>query len=202
MTDPRIEALRQSVARHHPRTRDPDPGVRPAAVALVVRPEPTDLELLLIQRAEFAGDPWSGHMAFPGGRRSAHDASSQDTAVRETREEVGIDLAAGGALLGRLDDVHPRSGAPPVAVSPYVFAVAAGTHTTLNHEVARALWIPLRGLVAPGAATEYLHALEDGQRMRFPALGYQEHLIWGLTYRILSQFLEFVREANQGVRGE
>ena len=166
-----------------------------ASVALVVRPGETDLELLLIKRATVLGDPWSGHMALPGGRRSAHDATSLDTALRETREEVGLDLAHDGRCLGRLDDVQPRSGAPRIVVSPFVFSAPADSTVQLNHEVALALWIPVSHLSDPGSATEYLHALSGGASLRFPAIGYAEHVIWGITHRIIEQFLEIARVA-------
>lgn len=179
---------------------EPSPAPPPAlaSVALVVRPEGSGLEMLLIRRATAPGDPWSGHMALPGGRRSPGDASGLETAVRETREEVGIDLAEAGTSLGRLDDVQPRSGAPRIVVSPYVFEVSAGTGTAPNHEVDLALWVPLRHLTAPGAATQYLYSLASGEVLRFPAIGIREHVIWGLTYRIVSQFLEIARAAGAG----
>jgi 8-oxo-dGTP pyrophosphatase MutT (NUDIX family) len=166
-----------------------------ASVALVVRPAPSDLELLVIQRATRDGDPWSGHMALPGGRSSPADPSSRETAERETWEEVGIDLSGQGQLIGRLNDVQPRNGAPAIVVSPYAFAVPMRTSTTLNHEIAAAMWIPLRTLAAPGAATEYLHALASGEEIRFPAIAYESRVIWGLTHRIMSEFLDVVRPA-------
>jgi 8-oxo-dGTP pyrophosphatase MutT (NUDIX family) len=152
----------------------------------------------MIRRAVAADDPWSGHMALPGGRRSPDDRDGMETAMREAWEEVGLDLRDGGSRLGRLDDVQPGSGAPRIVVSPYVFAVPAGAATEPNHEVALAIWVPLRRLAEPGAATHYLHALASGESLRFPAIGYQEHVIWGLTYRILSQFLEIARAAGAG----
>ena len=175
---------------------DTTPDRNRASVALVVRPGETDLELLLIKRATVASDPWSGHMALPGGRRSPGDSTSIDTAVRETLEEVGIDLASRGSLLGRLDDVQPRSGAPKIVVSPFVFAVPGAEGVHPNHEVALAVWIPLGHLADRGSATEYLHALSSGSLLRFPAISYQEHVIWGLTHRIITQFLELVDFAS------
>lgn len=169
-----------------------------ASVALVVRPDPTDLELLVIKRATRSGDPWSGHMAFPGGRRSSADRSARETAERETWEEVGIELSSTGRLLGRLDEVWPRAGAPAIVVSPFVFSVPATSAARPNHEVAAALWIPLRALAAPGAATEYLHALASGEELRFPAIAYESHVIWGLTHRIMTGFLDIVRQAIAG----
>lgn len=201
--DRRVRRLAHALAAHAPRlAREPADveahgPLRRASVALVVRPTPSGLEVLLIRRAEAEGDPWAGHMALPGGRRDPADRDETDTAVRETREEVGIDLARDGILLGRLDDVAPRSGAPPISVAALVFVVPGDTSIRLNHEVDQALWIPLRELLAPHAATEYLHALESGERYRFPALGYRDYVIWGLTHRILSQFIEIVRATEQ-----
>src|SRR3989442_10873051 len=83
------------------------------------------LEALFIRRAQRADDPWSGQVALPGGRRDAGDADLFATAVRETREETGIDLA-GAERLGRLDDLYPRTPTlPPVVVRPFVFALVA-----------------------------------------------------------------------------
>jgi 8-oxo-dGTP pyrophosphatase MutT (NUDIX family) len=133
-------------------------------------------------------------MALPGGRSGPADADARSTAERETWEEVGIDLRRSGTLLGRLDDVEPRSGAPRIVVSAFVFAVPAGTEPEWNHEVDLAVWVPVDQLTAPGAATEYLHLHPDGTELRFPAIGIQGHLIWGITYRILTQFLELAAE--------
>lgn len=197
----RVRQIRAQLAR---RARSaPGAAIRAktprAAVALVVRPGPGDLEVLLIKRATLQGDPWSGHMALPGGRRSPADRSDRETAIREAAEEVGIDLRDPAALLGQLNDVEPRSGAPQIVVSSFVFAVGAGAEARPNAEVALAVWAPLAKLAAPGAATQYLHALDGGARLRFPAIGYQEHVIWGITHRILAQFLEIAHTgAEQG----
>jgi 8-oxo-dGTP pyrophosphatase MutT (NUDIX family) len=203
---PRLDGIARALAAHRarlvptPLRAASAPGVtgarNRASVALVVRPALSDVELLLIKRATIAGDPWSGHMALPGGRWSPGDETSLSTAVRETREEVGLDLTGAGHLLGRLDDVEPRSGAPLVVVSPFVFAVADGALLRPNHEVALAIWVPLAELADPRSATEHLHALEGGAPLRFPAIGYQDHVIWGITHRILAQFLDIARSGG------
>jgi 8-oxo-dGTP pyrophosphatase MutT (NUDIX family) len=205
--DPRLTSLARVLEQHPPRSEPPalegveqpsgDP-IAHASVALVVRPRPTDLELLVIERAARPGDPWSGHMAFPGGRRGPEDLSPRETAERETWEEVGIPLSSAGRLLGGLDAVWPRSGAPAIVVSPFVFAVPSDSGVTPNHEVAAAFWIPLRLLSGPGAATEYLHALASGEELRFPAIAYESRVIWGLTHRIMTGFLDLVRLAIAG----
>src|SRR5688572_15001632 len=87
-----------------------DPGVATetpaAAVAAILREVPgmSAAELFFIRRAEHPQDPWSGHIAFPGGRRDPGDPNLLATAMRETLEEVGIDLSR-AKLLGRLPDV-------------------------------------------------------------------------------------------------
>src|SRR5690606_14548346 len=151
-----------------------------------------DLELLVIRRATREGDPWSGHMAFPGGRSDPGDPGPQATAERETMEEVGIDLARSGRLLGTLDRVGPRAGPVPIVISPFVFATRRDTIVRPNEEVAAAFWVPVTVLGSPGAATEYLHVLAHGEELRFPAIAYQSHVIWGLTHRIMIDFLRFV----------
>lgn len=203
--DPRIQELARRLAAREPRVsaaypplsaRDAALPMPRASVALVVRPQPTDLQLLLIRRARFEGDPWSGHVALPGGRRDAEDRDGLHTAIRETAEEVGIDLAADGLLLGALEEVKPTGAAPPIHVAPYVFAVPAATEPTPNHEVDTAFWIPLRHLADPASAVEHLHTLETGENLTFPAIGYEEFVVWGLTYRILAEFAEVVRSED------
>lgn len=198
----RIRALQKLLADAALPRRSLPAGVARASVALVVRPAGDDLEVLLIRRAVSPRDPWSGHMALPGGRHDPVDPDAVATAVREAQEEVGIDLVRHGLLLGALDEVRPRPGAPLVAISPFVFAVPADTRTRVNHEVDVAVWIPLAHLAGPGAATEYLHALSGGEPLRFPALGYQEFVIWGLTHRILTQFLRLAEAPAEEGRGD
>lgn len=193
--DPRLAALAERLARRAPRPDTVSPGapLSPAwraAVALVVRPAPRDLELLLIRRAERERDPWSGHMALPGGRAEPADVSLRATAERETHEEVGIDLASRGRWVGELDPVFPRAGAPPVVVKPFVFAVEGSTMAVANAEVHTALWVPLDTLAAATSRIEHEYAMPNGARIRFPALGVEGHVVWGLTYRVLAQFFD------------
>lgn len=190
VSDRLFELLRSELARRPGWRASVPPGVRRAAVALLLRPAAGELELLLIKRAVRRGDPWSGHMALPGGRRDPGDADDAATAVRETREEVGIDLDAVGRPLGSLDEVAPRSGAPQLVVSPFVFAVPPDTSATPNAEVEAAVWIPLRELAHPDAATEHLLETVTGDPRRFPAIGTRGYVIWGMTHRILSNFIE------------
>lgn len=165
-----------------------------AGVLLVIRPR-DDLELLIIERAEIEGDPWSGHMALPGGRRDEGDADLLDTALREASEETGV-VVPRGAVLGPLDEVRPRSRRlGPLVIAPFVGVVPAETDAAPNPgEVEQALWVPLR-LLGDDAAGEVHIEFPDGLRA-FPSFTVNGHVIWGLTHRILTQFLEVAQAAG------
>lgn len=187
--DARLREMARRVTEHVPSANPPGDTAR-AAVALIVRPGPRDIELLLIKRTVFPGDPWSGHMALPGGRQEPHDTDALATAVRETEEEVSIDLRTDGTLLGALDPTLPMSGAFRLVVSPFAFSVPPSTTAIPNHEAELALWVPINKLHHPAATVEHIHRLPDGSTRRFPAFGYGDYTIWGLTHRILSHFFE------------
>lgn len=169
-----------------------------AAVAAVLRVT-VEPELLFIRRAEAPDDPWSGHIAFPGGRRDPEDATLEATVVRETREELALDLGL-GRMLGRLDELAPRSRAlPPVIVRPFVAVVPPDVALSPSDEVAAAFWVPLARFRDPATRAE--HVVEaHGVRARFPAYRVGDHLVWGLTERILRQLLALSdgRETEDG----
>jgi 8-oxo-dGTP pyrophosphatase MutT (NUDIX family) len=163
--------------------------VRRAAVALLLRlGTAEELELLLIKRATYASDPWSGHVALPGGRQEPADPTLLHTAIRETREEVGVDISGHGTMLGVLDELGPSTPRlPPLTILPHVAAVERDLPLTLSREVADAFWVPLSRLRDPAASREVDLDLATGV-MRVRSLSYKEHIIWGLTERILRQF--------------
>lgn len=193
--DPRIAALRSALQRRTPARGPVDPALAQAAVLLMVRP--TDpLELLLIQRAEKEGDPWSGHMALPGGRRESWDADLLATALRETEEEVGV-VVPPARILGALDELRPSSHRRfPITIAPYVAAVPLEIATVPEpSEVEAVVWMPLPHLSNDEAVDEVLIELEEGS-FSLPALSYQEYVIWGMTHRILTDFVGVAREAG------
>jgi 8-oxo-dGTP pyrophosphatase MutT (NUDIX family) len=188
---PRIAALADVLAAQAWTEPAHDPALPRAAVALVLRGGGEGPELLLIRRAEREGDPWSGHMALPGGREQADDASPARTAARETHEEVGIDLSAAGRLLGPVQPVWPLSSrAPRILVRAFVFWVQGPVRAVPNEEVDEIVWVSVEELRSPGAVTEHLLEIEGHGEMRFPAFGTRGYVIWGLTHRILTTFLE------------
>jgi len=167
------------------------PDARPAVVALVLLDGPQGIEILLIKRAERADDPWSGQIALPGGRYDVGDRDLEATAVRETREETGVDLS-GAERLGVLDDLYPRTSAlPPVVVRPFVFALARRAALVPSDEVQRAFWLPLGRLSEPGVRREVTLTLRGAPRT-LPAYLVDDELIWGMTERILTPFVDLV----------
>jgi 8-oxo-dGTP pyrophosphatase MutT (NUDIX family) len=178
-----------------PTSRVADVGRR-AAVALVLRDAAPGIELLFIRRAEDPRDPWSGQIAFPGGRAEPGDDHLQATAVRETLEETCLDLASAGEYLGALDEVQAmaRMQRVDLAIAPFVYRLTRGVDASATHEVGSVHWLLLGGLLDERAQSTTEHG-PDGASLRFPCLRVDGLVIWGLTYRILGDFTERLRAA-------
>ncbi len=163
-----------------------------ASVALIQRRVPGSghSELLFIQRAQRAGDPWSGDMAFPGGRMQPNDAGPRATAERETLEETGLNLLRYGRFQARLSDLITRhhSRWRPMVVTPYVYEWHGPEEPQLNHEVQRLVWIPLDHLAAPEHQSRRPLRTPIGT-LGFPCCRYQDYCIWGLSYSMLQELL-------------
>lgn len=162
-----------------------------AAVAVILRDGAQGIEVLFIRRAEHPQDPWSGQMAFPGGRAEPGDADLRATAIRETREEIGVDLATAAEPLGGLDEVRAMARMRPMnlAITPFVFRLHRPFDPVLSDEVRSVHWLPLGELLgtARRSTMDYAH---QGESMQFPCLRIDEIVIWGLTYRMFMGFQE------------
>lgn len=184
------DRLRLAVASREPRIVDA-PGLRRAAVSMVLRDGAAGIEMLFIRRAEDPQDPWSGHIGFPGGRVEPSDAGFHQAAVRETREEVGIDLDRWGDFFGPLDQIRAIARMRPVdlCIAPFVWRLTGEQEVEPNDEVASAHWVLLDALLDPPAqgTMEYEHG---GAMLRFPCLRVDDLVIWGLTYRMFSELAE------------
>jgi 8-oxo-dGTP pyrophosphatase MutT (NUDIX family) len=183
-----LSALRAAMQARPQTTQLLPAGVPRAAVAIILRRGSDGLEVLLIKRAERDGDPWSGHVALPGGREEPDDESLEMTAVRETQEEVNVDLETSAEILGPLDDLHPSSMPLAIVVRPFVAVVKTDQPLTLSDEVAAAFWVPLGMLSAPNAISETVVQIRGVDR-RVTAFHHGELVVWGMTERILRQLL-------------
>ena len=190
---PHVARLIRSLAAHPPVVVHPEPGMRLAAILLALRARADgEPELLMIKRAEAEGDPWSGHIACPGGRMEPGDHDLAVTAVRETLEETGVDVARDGRLLGQLDDLSPRTPAlPPIVIRPYVALVRAGVEILPSREVAAAFWVPVSALRERTAWGTDSVAVR-GSTLEVSVFKHGEYTVWGLTERVLRQLLAYI----------
>ena len=188
-----VEAIRNALTAHQPTPSRFDGHRGCAAVAMILVGQEDNLKLCMIRRAKKSGDPWSGHMALPGGRFSPGDADLRVTAERETHEEVGL----------RLDPAHRLGSLAPLSIwlsgreqplylfpSVYYLGLAIPA-LTLNHEVAEAYWMPLAHPWQAGSAT-HLTLSADGKTLYYPAVRFQDQIVWGITLRVLTLFSDVI----------
>ena len=161
--------------------------LRRAAVAVIYRQGKHGTELFFIQRAKREGDPWSGDMAFPGGRMQKEDPDTRATAIRETWEETGLDLhmqsIPGDQLSDQLTRSHHRN--TPMIVSPWLFEWQGEAHCHFSHEVADALWIPLQLFDDPARRQTLLWQRNALMKLEMPCYYYDDKPVWGLTLRMI-----------------
>jgi 8-oxo-dGTP pyrophosphatase MutT (NUDIX family) len=166
-----------------------------AAVAIVLRDGPDSIEVLFIHRAEHPQDPWSGHMAFPGGRAEEGEEPLM-TAVREAAEEIGIDLRS-AELLGALDELQAVRRVPlDLAIAPFVFRAPDGFTPQPSAEVRSVCWLSVDELLGQRYRDTYDYQ-EAGHVLRFPCFRVEDKVIWGLTYRMFGDLAARVRAARE-----
>jgi 8-oxo-dGTP pyrophosphatase MutT (NUDIX family) len=189
-----LEDIRNAINVRSPRLLGPE-GHKSAAVAMILREEASHPHILFIERARHDGDPWSGDLGFPGGKVEESDLCAQETAIRETLEEIGIDLKS-AQCLGQLDDV--AGDHLPVLISCFLFRIEENPPFLLNDEVSRAFWFPLANLSNPARHIETIVHF-GGTPLTRPAidlLGPGETVLWGITHRLVLQFLNRLEEAT------
>jgi 8-oxo-dGTP pyrophosphatase MutT (NUDIX family) len=168
-----------------------------SAVAMILQVRAGELHILMIKRAEREGDPWSGHMAFPGGRMDKTDANGYAVAARETEEEVGLTLGTQDECIGRLSDLNarPHRGAFGMAISPFVFRLDRKVKFTPNHEVAEVVWVPLEFLLDESNREEMTWRYR-GAKIPVPCYRYEGRCIWGLSLMMLGELLDLAEGMN------
>jgi len=192
-----IARLARSLREHPGRELPAEPPMRWAAIALVLRLGALGVpELLMIKRAEMERDPWSGHVACPGGRQEPGDRDLAHTAMRETWEETGIDLERVGRVLGTLDDISPRTPVlPPIVIRPFVVAVPTAVEIVQSDEVAAAFWVPLPALRERASWGQGMVTVRGAQR-EVVTFTHGDYTVWGLTERVLRQLLDRIEDSS------
>jgi 8-oxo-dGTP pyrophosphatase MutT (NUDIX family) len=167
---------------------------------MILRPIADELHLLLIKRAEHPEDPWSGHMALPGGRRDESDIDDLTTAYRETLEEVGLNLAKDGEFLGALDHLRASARGRPVdmVISPFVFYLKTLTLIVPSSEVVSTYWVAIRSLLDGRSNIEHVVKHPEGP-FKVPAFGVEGNPVWGLTYRMIRNFFDLMSQSSSRI---
>ena len=155
-----------------------------SAVAVVRAPVRGEPSVLMIRRARRQGDPWSGQMSFPGGRRERADKNSLHTALRETREEVGVDLDPHAPTARRQPELITRShrGWRPQIVTPWLFSLDAAPDVCTGEEAPEYVWVPTRVFTVPATPLRWP---VGPLRVAFPSYEYEGFVIWGLSLMII-----------------
>jgi 8-oxo-dGTP pyrophosphatase MutT (NUDIX family) len=168
------------------------PPARPAATLLLLYPGPDgELRLPLTVRNAALRDH-AGEVSLPGGAVEEADASRQDTALRETLEEIGV-APEGVGILGALDDIWiPVTN---FSLRPFVGALPTRPETApQTDEVALIVELPLRELLHEGAVTdEIVHG--PGWTLRVGGYRAEGQLVWGATARTLAMFASVLQQA-------
>lgn len=197
MSVPLLHMIETGLANYRPRRAWLRRLRKRSAVALVLKVRDGELCILMIKRAQREGDPWSGHMAFPGGRMDKVDAHGFAVALRETEEEVGLRLEARDRCLGRLSDINarPSRGALGMRVSAYVFRLERDVSLQPNYEVAEVVWVPLEFLLDTDNR-EQMQWRVKGVDIAMPCYFYQGRRIWGLSLMMLDELMDLVEGSN------
>lgn len=154
-----------------------------AAVVMLVTLQGGSIEVLFAKRAEDLRDPWSGQIAFPGGRSKEVDATLAQTACREFFEETFVDICKKSEMLGILETANPRN-LPSVSVTPFVAYCDRKFVFTASSEVTEVFWAPLAALERREVDVQVA-----GRDIRsVPGFVYGRHVIWGLTAHIIDSF--------------
>lgn len=189
-----MQQIEHSLATHRPRKKPFRRLLKRASVAVILREVCGEAEILMIERARHPRDPWSGHMAFPGGRMEHSDRHGFDVACRETEEEIGLQLLEAGRYMGRLSEImtHFQLRRRAMVVSPYAFRLDRDVVFTPNHEVSEIVWVPMAFLMNPNNREKIMWT-RAGIAIPLPCYRYQGRRIWGLSLTMLDDLLQLLK---------
>ena len=178
-----IQKIRSAVqtAAHPPR---PDQDLFQSTSVMALFVFNRVLELVFIQKADVKGYPWRNQMAFPGGHVDKKDNSSQETALRELREEMGIQ-AENVAVMGSLGHFQTINNKDIEA-----FIGVWNKKEEIRYdasEISRVVSIPFDYLTGLHREKGYAGYRPLGLELTYP---YEDVLIWGVTAKILHHLIE------------
>ncbi|MEM7207994.1 MAG: CoA pyrophosphatase [Pseudomonadota bacterium] len=171
-------------ATHHSPDQAVDHAQRLAVIALIFWEDEDGLSVCLGRRAINPLDPWSGDMAFPGGRAETIDRNLHDVAARETKEEVGLILPR-ESLLGRMDKMEATGSStrPLTTVWPLVYLLESAPEPfRLNEEMSDAMWVPTAHLWNPKNWMAFSFPPTQAQRS---GISIGNHFLWGFSLKVL-----------------
>jgi len=178
--NPIIEKMRRNLRREESREAL-------AAVAIILNFKGGEASILLVKRSTSVSDPWSGDMAFPGGKKHSSDKALRDTVFRETMEETGIDLN-NCIFLGMMSDFESNIK-KRMLVQPFVFLCETQPDVVLNEELCSFFWIPIKELEEGRCWANVRGSEVQGFKVR-------GEVIWGLTYRMIENLIKIIRESD------
>lgn len=194
-----VQNISKKLATHKARNRCERRFLKRSSVLLLLRDQPEGAEVLMIKRSHREGDPWSGQMGFPGGRREKHDPDDLTTAVRETREEIGLDTTTTARCVGQLSDFRTHfiwrrvPVRAPMIVKPYVFHLLEPVgNYLLNDEVTEVVWVPVGFFADHRNRRSLSWQISAGTAVETPCYYYHDYQIWGLSLRMLDELLAVV----------
>jgi len=159
-----------------------------AAVALLLKLKRGDYDVLFVKRVENPSDPWSGQMALPGGKREPKDKDLKDTVMRETMEETGINLDD-CRFLGVLTAISSEPK-PEIKILPFIVLLEDEPKLKLNkEELENFIWVPFEEIVQSKGTVEFSFG-------KVPAYIFADAIVWGVTYKIISNFIQAVEKAS------
>ena len=190
---PTLREQIRNAAKAPPRTIDLE-TFRLAAVAVIVTHND---ELVFMRRAEHERDPWSGHLSFPGGRKEPQDHTDFDVAVRETLEEIGLDLGL-TEHVGRLDDIRTLDPLPPILIRPHLFLCHEPFLPVLNDEAVSIHTLSVRALL-DGTGRGVMDHPWRGTKRQFPCIRFDNVCLWGLTLHMVDDLLHRMDGKGRGL---
>lgn len=193
-----LQLIETRLGEHNPGKKLLRRLMKRSAVAMILQVRAGELQILMIKRADRKGDPWSGHMAFPGGRMDKTDANGFAVAVRETAEEVGLTLGPEDECIGRLSDrsARPHRGTLGMAVTPFVFRLEREVELVPNYEVAETVWVPLEFLLDPDNREDMVWEYKSIE-VPMQCYRYQGRRIWGLSLMMLDELMDLIEGKNK-----